>query len=801
MIDFHAHIRPLLALSCISLLMLLCLFFAGQRKARETEKEAESYQAEHSLFENITICKAGAVGAGGAAAGSQSVVSQESSSLENSASGKNTLPADELPSSLKAGEIRIPAPGMEVSLYRRRQGKWVAYVPAEAARRGYIRFTRFAALALERVQDDSRISSGPDHLLLKSGDRFPCGNPENSSVNNGSTEGSSLKKGSAEDIFLENGSLWHAQALGSDGEVLEEADFVVYFAQEVPTLYVNTSSGNLEAVDADKSVREECRYVFYTADGKRDCGGRCVIHGRGNSSWKEDKKQYSLNLASAREVLGMSSSRKFALIANTSDPSNLRNKVTFDLSCLCGMASAPESVFVNVFFNGEYRGLYLLAQRPNAKGGSVHIADLETANKKVALFRLPEGGSTPEKNGQTRVPEINAADAETKAEAKTEEKTTPETDKVNGKAASGDTDSPETVSRVDAGGLELHASAQEETPENITGGYLLEIDGRYEDEEYWFSTKTHHFVVKFPEAVPLREEEYIAGYVREAEAALFSADGINPDTGKSVEEYLDVDSWAKMYLMQDFMVQWDVESFSFFVYKDADDPLLYCGPVWDFDLSMGSTGLGRLPDVMQRSAWLRDHREGWLTELMKHKVFSDAVHKIAKEQFFPVLEEYLKGYPEKPSGSDTEQNSSGFAALQDALRSSSAMDSHRWGEADSFEESAEKLRAWLRGRAVFWQGYNDSPDAYCKVTFRYGFKDMDIYVRRGEQLGFVPTEEYGEYLYSSFRKKHGEIDGWTGEDGRVLTAETVINKDQVFLPFSGPEDDGQTNNGISRVVP
>lgn len=171
--------------------------------------------------------------------------------------------------------------------------------------------------------------------------------------------------------------------------------------------------------------------------------------------------------------------------------------------------------------------------------------------------------------------------------------------------------------------------------DSISGGYLLEIDGRYEEENYWFSTKTHHFVVKYPEAVPLRECEYIAGYLREAETALYSDDGINPDTGKSWEDYFDIKSWASMYLMQDFMTQWDVESFSFFLYKDADDPHLYCGPVWDFDLSMGATGLGKLPDVMRLSIWLREHRQGWLTELEKFPAFTKTLESFAGKRFSP----------------------------------------------------------------------------------------------------------------------------------------------------------------------
>ena len=230
-----------------------------------------------------------------------------------------------------------------------------------------------------------------------------------------------------------------------------------------------------------------------------------------------------------------------------------------------------------------------------------------------------------------------------------------------------------------------------------------------------------------------------------------------------------MESWMKMYVMQDFMVQWDVESFSFFVYKDANDPLLYCGPVWDFDLSMGATGLGRLPNVMMYSDWLRGHREGWLTELDKFPAFTETLRTFAREEFIPALQNYLDGE---------------FRDQMETLEPSAAMDAHRWGETDSFSQSAQNLLSWLEGRAAFWESFREDPAAFCTVTLRYGFNDMEIFIPRGEPVGFVPVEEYGEHLYSSFRKKYGNIDGWTCEDGSRLTPETIIDHDQVLTPFA-----------------
>ena len=731
--------KGLYILLVLSLALSFIVLAAGHRQEREQDAETAAYRSMHSLFEDIVFCGPGvpavAIFSGRGESPSKEVSGPEEGSITSTAGTKSVT------ASGAAAAVE------EFVLYRTGENKWSAYVPSDLSDRVYVHFRYLESLELTAEEEAEKLADGyPGKITLRDGSLLYW---------------SELAASIGESAAPASGVVLRASAEGADGS-REEAEITFFFAEQVPTLYLTTETGSLEAINEDKSVREEGRYVFYTADGEKDVSGKMKIHGRGNSSWKEDKKQYSLNLGSSRKVLGMSDASKFALIANTSDDSNMRNKAMFDLAAMCGMPSTPESAFVNVYVNGSYNGLYLLAQRANARGGSVRISDLEASNAAVAGREREE------------VPEAEAALDSLEIQKKEDG----------------------SVSVTDAEGLELHAASDAAVPDNITGGYLLEMDGRYEDEKYWFSTQRHHFVVKYPDEIPLAEEMYIAGCLREAEKSFYSADGINPDTGKSWEKYLDTDSWARMYLLQDFLVQWDVESFSFFVYKEADDPLLYCGPVWDFDLSMGATGLGRLPNITRYSMWLRDHREGWLTQLMKHGAFSDRLYKDAAPRFFEVLESYLAGDPETVLSADSSQSTAGEAVSEDlsedrpgllaqaeALRTSAAMDCDRWGENNEFAESVDSLFAWLRDRSRFWQDYAEDPDAFCTVTFRYGFADMDIYVRRGEAIGFVPTEEYGEHLYGSFRRKYGEVDGWKAENGEVLTAETVITRDCVFLPF------------------
>lgn len=114
-----------------------------------------------------------------------------------------------------------------------------------------------------------------------------------------------------------------------------------------------------------------------------------------------------------------------------------------------------------------------------------------------------------------------------------------------------------------------------------SGPYLLEFDSRYKEEPVWFKTDRKSVVVKYPKIVQEEAYTYISEYVKEIETDIYSGNEENALKG------IDLDSWTEMYLMQEFFVQWDVEFASFYLYKYAADPLLYAGPVWDFDLAYG----------------------------------------------------------------------------------------------------------------------------------------------------------------------------------------------------------------------
>ena len=113
------------------------------------------------------------------------------------------------------------------------------------------------------------------------------------------------------------------------------------------------------------------------ANGELDCFTNTQIKGRGNASWRYDKRPYALKLKGEdKAILGMPEHNRWILLANWKDRTLLRNDATFWLSQqvtdqikspdeLCN-PSFPYTVhgqFVELEFNGDYRGNYYFCEQ------------------------------------------------------------------------------------------------------------------------------------------------------------------------------------------------------------------------------------------------------------------------------------------------------------------------------------------------------------------------------------------------------------------------------------------------------
>ena len=115
----------------------------------------------------------------------------------------------------------------------------------------------------------------------------------------------------------------------------------------------------------------------------------------------------------------------------------------------------------------------------------------------------------------------------------------------------------------------------------ITGGWLVEIDN-YDETEQVRITEGNGEVIRFtyktPEILSSQQERYLRTQMIAANSAIYSTD----KSSETWEHYIDMDSLARFYIVQEVMD--NAESFhgSCYLHKDQGKTKWIFGPVWDF---------------------------------------------------------------------------------------------------------------------------------------------------------------------------------------------------------------------------
>ena len=107
-----------------------------------------------------------------------------------------------------------------------------------------------------------------------------------------------------------------------------------------------------------------------------DYEGTGSVKGRGNTSWGQPKKPYSIKLDKKASLLDIPKTKKYAIVPSYSDPSLIRNYVAYKSGLMFeGIDYVPKCEFCEVYLNGSYNGIYLLVERVAIETTKVDIAE------------------------------------------------------------------------------------------------------------------------------------------------------------------------------------------------------------------------------------------------------------------------------------------------------------------------------------------------------------------------------------------------------------------------------------------
>ena len=147
-------------------------------------------------------------------------------------------------------------------------------------------------------------------------------------------------------------------------------------AQGIPTVYITTADG--EEVVSKEEWKEGTTLRIVMPDGSVVYESeRAAVRGRGHSTFTKPKKPYAIKLEKKSGLLGMAPGKRWVLLANFMDHSLMRNSLAFSMAALTELEWTPDWRFVNVVYNGQSRGCYLLCEQVRVGDCRVDIDEKE----------------------------------------------------------------------------------------------------------------------------------------------------------------------------------------------------------------------------------------------------------------------------------------------------------------------------------------------------------------------------------------------------------------------------------------
>lgn len=395
------------------------------------------------------------------------------------------------------------------------------------------------------------------------------------------------------------------------------------------------------------------------------------VKGRGNSSWEASHKffgkyAFNMKLKIAVNLFGMDSkesdgAKSWCLLANNADESNLRNALTYQLANELGLPYAPEFRFVDIYDNNVYMGSYLVTEKVDVgkdkliKGEAFDDINKEPLADGEKIYENEDGwklvGNGPGNAGSYRYVNIYKG-----------------------------------------------TSVTTQPPYNKRGTYLLEfeITDRTNSEASWFvSNEGQNVVVKSPEFATKEQVEFIRDKFNAMETAIYN----NADVD-TLSQYMDVESFATMYLIQELSGNLDSASTSYYIIYDCNVGRFVATPVWDYDMAYGqhanntfkyAVGNNNAIQLSNPSAWIAKYKRIDKSEDSSPNKYSIQSQLASQNASFKSVIRYVWNNTFYPTIKKYYGENSQIDQWKSQISASMAMNDKRWG----FLSSEPLSRWWL----------------------------------------------------------------------------------------------------------
>ncbi|MBE6597986.1 MAG: hypothetical protein E7638_00940 [Ruminococcaceae bacterium] len=522
---------------------------------------------------------------------------------------------------------------------------------------------------------------------------------------------------------------------------------LTYYNSSLPTLAI-TSPSSIGGLP--KSSYAKGFLNVYTTEEyrKTEYDDAIQVKVRGNTTAYAEKRPLRIKLDTRADLFGLGKSKHWVLLANYYDRSNLRNKLSYDLGLSLGLAGC-QSLFVNVIFNGDYCGLYLLCESIRVDENVVDIFNWEeTAEKIAAAIAWREGLS-----------EIQKLELAQKMK--------------------------ENLSWVTSGifGEYTISDYYDTSSFNITGGYLIENDDYYDEISKFTTDHGMKLMVQSPEFFSTNKEmaRYLKDYIQNMEDALYSPLRLSSES-KHYTEYLDIDSFLDFFMVNQMFKNVELFYKSCFMYKDVDG-LLTFGPIWDMDWSSGNH---IKLDVVSKRYDLWEHDQSQNREYWYRALYNDPWFMVLLYERWIDIQGNLDDMMTQ------------LTSISEEIADEAKMNFERWKyEIGSINWEVKQLRLWLENRREWMGEKMASPDALL-TSLEYYIPSERIAITNcaevGDCLELTVSVKDEETIHSCDILVNGTLIGEQRmEDGSTVRIEKSLLREKGkynSIELIGKKDDG-----------
>ena len=421
---------------------------------------------------------------------------------------------------------------------------------------------------------------------------------------------------------------------------------VVFMKSEnLPAVFIETESGTMDAINADKEHEEKGELTIFSPEGHVQYDGRLrKISGRGESTWNYVfKKPYEFSLLKKSPLCGLSENNRWNLLALYYEHDKIHSKIIYDLARSIGYSEVPECTWVDLYCEGDYQGLYLLTE---------NVIDQYEDKEGLLLER--------------------------------------------------------------------------------------EVPFRLKDSDLFFQTDIGEYVFKIREPDDATEEDKNKAY-----QYIQSIEDLIVEKNITYQEYLDIPSIARQYLLDKIAMEFDGMRTSAFYYWNWADNKLYSEPMWDYDLSFGTV----LTEYEMSMEGDPNYMWIWYNVLYQDEVFEDQLRMTYKA---------LLPYFKKALNEDIDRSA-------EFIKSAEQMDQIRADYYCKRDHTCSYLK---------WESY--------VKYFKYFLAKRLNYLNDLWEIDFdtfIEPESTGEYHQVLYRTEEGEL---------IATQKILDGNEIGTLPFLDP---------------